>query len=242
MVAEQTARAAAAGARLVVFPEATMRAFGLPLAPVAQPLDGPWADGVRAVAARHDVVVVAGMFTPAPDGRVTNTLLATGPGVEASYAKIHLYDAFGFAESATVAPGDVPVVVRVDGVGVGLATCYDVRFPDLFTALADRGARGRLPARLLGRRPRQARAVAAADPGPGARQHLLRRGHRPGRPAAAGVDLSGREGAPTGVGHSCVVGPDGTVLAELGRGPGPRRSPTSTSTRWPASGRPSRSC
>ncbi len=45
------------------------------------------------------------MFVPASgDGRVTNTLIATGPGVDAHYDKIHLYDAFGFAESRTVAP------------------------------------------------------------------------------------------------------------------------------------------
>jgi predicted amidohydrolase len=222
LVAEQTARAAGAGARLVVFPEATMRGFGLPLGPVAQPLDGPWADGVREVAARHGVVVVAGMFTPSPDGRVTNTLLVTGPGVEAAYTKIHLYDAFGFTESTTVAPGDELVVVEVDGVGVGLATCYDVRFPDLFTALADRGARVvALPASW------------GAGPGKVEQWRLLTRARAldstcfvvaagQAEPGAAGVDLTGRATnppAPTGVGHSCAVAPDGTVLAELGAAP-----------------------
>ncbi|MGI3784622.1 MAG: carbon-nitrogen hydrolase family protein [Janthinobacterium lividum] len=215
-VAEQTGWAAAAGARLVTFPEATMRAFGLPLAEIAQPLDGPWADGVRAIADRHDVVLVAGMFTPAPDGRVSNTLLVTGGGVEASYAKIHVYDAFGYAESDSVAPGDEPVVVRVDGVGVGLATCYDVRFPDLFTALADRGAEVVcLP--------------SSWGAGPGKLEHwqLLTRARAldstcfvvatdQADPLTAGILLPGRESAPTGIGHSCVVGPDATVLSELG--------------------------
>lgn len=215
-VAEQTAWAAAAGARLVTFPEATMRAFGLPLAEVAQPLDGPWADGVRAVAARHGVVVVAGMFTPAADGRVGNTLLVTGPGVEASYAKIHVYDAFGYAESASVAPGDEVVVVEVDGVGVGLATCYDVRFPDLFTALADRGAEVVcLPASW------------GAGPGKLEQWQLLTRARAldstcfvvatdQADPLTAGVLLPRSGNAPTGIGHSCVVAPEGTVLSELG--------------------------
>ncbi|WP_346178447.1 nitrilase-related carbon-nitrogen hydrolase, partial [Streptomyces cuspidosporus] len=85
---EQAVRAARDGARLVVFPEATMACFGTPLAPLAEPLDGPWATGVRQIAEDAGLVVVAGMFTPAPDGRVTNTLLATGPGVETSYDKI----------------------------------------------------------------------------------------------------------------------------------------------------------
>src|ERR1700722_2749739 len=112
-LADDARRAADAGAALVVFPEATMCRFGVPLAPIAEPLDGPWASGVRAIAERAGIVVVAGMFAPADGGRVTNTLIATGPGVEARYDKIHLYDAFGFAESNTVAPGHQPVMITV---------------------------------------------------------------------------------------------------------------------------------
>ena len=78
---------------------------------VAEPLDGRFADGVRSLAAELGVLLVVGMFTPASDGRVRNTLLATGAGTEASYDKIHLYDAFGFTESRTVAPGREPVVM-----------------------------------------------------------------------------------------------------------------------------------
>ena len=109
LVADYTRRAAYAGARLVIFPEATMCRFGVPLAPIAEPIDGRWADAVRGLAGDAGITVFAGMFTPTGDGRVTNTLLATGAGVEARYDKIHLYDAFGFAESATVAPGRTPV-------------------------------------------------------------------------------------------------------------------------------------
>src|SRR5690349_13737448 len=112
--------AAAAGAELVLFPEATMCRFGVPLAPVAEPLDGRWADGVRAIAADAGLTVVAGMFCPSGDGRVTNTLIASGAGVDAHYDKIHLYDAFGFAESDTVAPGSRPTVITVGDVQVGL--------------------------------------------------------------------------------------------------------------------------
>ena len=89
LVADHTARAADAGADLVLFPEATMCRFGVPLAPVAQPLDGPWANAVRDIAARSGVTVVAGMFCPATgdaDSRVTNTLIATGPGLDAARA------------------------------------------------------------------------------------------------------------------------------------------------------------
>src|SRR5882757_5545632 len=118
IVEDYTHRAADAGAKLVLFPEATMCRFGVPLAPIAEPLDGPWADGVRAIAQRNGVTVVAGMFCPSDDGRVTNTLIAASPDGDAHYHKIHLYDAFGFSESRTVAPGFEPVLISIDGVAV----------------------------------------------------------------------------------------------------------------------------
>src|SRR5262245_32159249 len=104
-----------------------MACFGTSLGPLAEGLDGPWASTVREIASADDVRVVAGMFTPAPDGRVFNTLLATGRDRHVGYNKIHMYDAFGFQESRTVAPGADLVVLDE----VGLATCYDVRFPGL---------------------------------------------------------------------------------------------------------------
>ena len=74
--------------------------FGVPLAPVAEPLDGPWADGgaPRSLSSAGHHVWPA-CSSPVRDGRVTNTLIAVGPDVDAHYDKIHLYDAFGFAES-----------------------------------------------------------------------------------------------------------------------------------------------
>jgi deaminated glutathione amidase len=137
---ESVRQAAEAGASVVALPEATLAAFGSDLRAVAEPLDGPFASALRKVAADLGVVVIAGLFEPAADGRVHNTLLATGPGVEASYRKIHLYDAFGSRESDLVAPGDELVTFEVSGVRVGLATCYDLRFADQFTALGRAGA------------------------------------------------------------------------------------------------------
>ncbi|MBU3748969.1 MAG: carbon-nitrogen hydrolase family protein [Mycobacterium sp.] len=213
-VADYARRAAGAGADLVVFPEATMCRFGVDLAEIAEPFDGPWADAVRTIAEEAGITVFAGMFTPAPDGRVTNTLLATGPGVEARYDKIHLYDAFGFTESQTVAPGSQPVVVDVGGTGVGVTLCYDIRFPYLYTELADRGA--------------QLITVSASwGDGPGkldqwtllARARALDSGCFL---AAAGQAYPGPEvaaTAPTGVGGSLVASPLGEVLAAAGPDP-----------------------
>jgi predicted amidohydrolase len=214
LVADHTALAAQQGASVVVFPEATMCRFGVPLAPIAEPVDGPWADGVRRIAADAGITVVAGMFTPADDGRVHNTLLAVGPGSDAHYDKIHLYDAFGFTESTTVAPGSRPVVIDVDGVGVGLTTCYDLRFPELFSVLARRGAQMIVVS-----------ASWAAGPGKLEQWTLLARARAldstsfvvaagqadPGEPLASS--------APTGVGGSLVVSPFGAVVASAGADP-----------------------
>jgi predicted amidohydrolase len=210
--------AAARGARVVVFPEATMACFGIPLGPVAEPLDGPWATAVRGIARQAAVVVVAGMFTPADDGRVTNTLLITGPDVEASYDKIHLFDAFGFAESATVHPGDHPVTVEVDDVTLGVATCYDVRFPELFRRLADDGALATLLPASWGAGPGKvdqwevlvrARALDSTS-------WMLACGMAD--PLTVGREPIGK--APGGVGHSMAVSPLGEIRGRLGAEPG----------------------
>ncbi len=216
-VAEQTAAASRDGAELVIFPEATMRCFGRSLIEVAEPLDGPWATRLAEIAVQHGVVVVAGMFTPADGSRVTNTLRVVGPGVDAHYDKIHLFDAFGFTESETVAPGTELLVLTLGGVGVGFATCYDIRFPSLFTALAERGAQ------LIC-------LPASWGAGPGKREQwqLLLRARAldsTAYVAAAGQadpTAVGREvgAAPTGIGYSGVIGPDGAVLASLGAEPG----------------------
>jgi predicted amidohydrolase len=214
LVADYTRRAADAGARLVLFPEATMCRFGVPLKPVAEPLDGPWASGLRAIAESSGVAVVAGMFCPSDDGRVTNTLVATGAGVEEHYHKIHLYDAFGFTESRTVAPGLEPVMITVDGVGVGVTTCYDIRFPELYVELARRGA--------------QVVTVHASwGSGPGKLEQwtLLARARALDSTSvvvAVGQAYPGDEVAasgPTGVGGSLACSPTGDVLATAGAEP-----------------------
>lgn len=218
LVKDYTRRAAEAGAGLVLFPEATMCRFGVPLAEVAEPLDGSWADGVRRIAAGAGVTVVAGMFVPSDDGRVTNTLIASGPGVDAHYDKIYLYDAFGFTESRTVAPGHQPVTIEVAGdsgpVTVGLSLCYDIRFPELYVELARRGAQ------LI-------TVHASWGTGPGkleqwtllARARALDTGSFVG---AVGQAYPGDEIAalgPTGVGGSVVASPLGEVIEAAGPDP-----------------------
>ena len=68
--------AAAGGAELAVFPEATMVRFGSDLRAAAEPLDGLFCSGLAGAAKETGVGLVAGVFEPAPDGRVYNTAVA----------------------------------------------------------------------------------------------------------------------------------------------------------------------
>lgn len=211
LVRRYAREAAEAGARLVVFPEATMRAFGHNLTSIAEPTDGPFATSVRQVAQELGITIIVGMFTPGDGERVRNTLLAVGPDVDASYDKIHLFDAFGFSESDTVTPGDSRTIVDLAGTRVGLATCYDVRFPQLFIDNARDGAAITIVSASWG-----------AGPGKREQWELLTRARAldstsfilacgQADPEAAGVEA--KPGAPTGVGGSAIIAPDGTVLA-----------------------------
>lgn len=224
LVRRAAADGAEQGARLVVLPEATMSAFtNRRLDQVAQPLDGPFADGVRAAAQEHQVVLVVGLFTPADtitidEGRtrhrVHNTLLVTGPGVtETTYRKIHLFDAFGTTESDGVAPGHEVVDVDVDGWRVGLATCFDVRFADHFTELGRRGCQlVVLPASW------------GDGPGKADQWDLLTRARAHDAQAwllAAGQSWTPRSTqGPFGIGRSALADPTGAVRARLDGGDG----------------------
>lgn len=219
-VRARVAEAARAGARLVVFPEATMRAFGHNLDSIAEPVDGPFAQSIAELARAHDLTVAVGVFTPAAAAdrpKVRNTLLVAQPDGVCHYDKIHLYDAFGFAESDTVEAGAEELRVTVDGVSVGMTICYDIRFPQLFINHARAGA--------------QVVVVAASwGAGPEKIEHwqLLARARAldstcwilacdQADPDAAGVEA--KAGAPTCVGHSLVVSPTGRVIASAGAAP-----------------------
>ncbi|TDD60788.1 carbon-nitrogen hydrolase family protein [Kribbella antibiotica] len=206
-------RAANAGAEIVALPEATLACFGTDLAGIAEPLDGPFATGLRKVAADLGIVVIAGLFEPSGEGRVHNTLLATGPGVETSYRKIHLYDAFGSRESDTVAPGNELVTFEYRDVTVGLATCYDLRFADQFTAL------GRLGAELI-----VVPASWGAGPGKEEQWDLLTRARAADAQAwllACDQAYTTPQGTdPLGIGRSSLTTPLGHTAARLDHTPG----------------------
>lgn len=206
-------RAATRGASLVVFPEAMMCSFARPSSEVSEPFDGPWARSVRDMASDLGITIIVGMFTDADDDRVYNTLLVTGAD-EARYDKIHLFDALGFHESKHIAPGRSLELVDLEGTLVGLATCYDIRFPNQFTRLATTGAKVIV-------------VCASWAPGPFKTHQWRTLATARAMDSTAfvvAVDQAAagdpeRRALPTGVGHSIVVDPTGRVLLELGTAP-----------------------
>jgi deaminated glutathione amidase len=149
VVAQRASELSDQGIDLLVFPEASHRAFGASrttLTGDAEALDGPFVTELCELAQRHDVAITAGMFETSDDPiRPYNTTVVVGPGgLLATYRKIHLYDAFGFEESPAVHPGTTlpsnVVVVDVKGWKIGVMTCFDLRFPELSLRLFDAGA------------------------------------------------------------------------------------------------------
>jgi predicted amidohydrolase len=195
---------------LVLLPEAYMRDFGPPgsdISAFAEPMDGPFVQRLTGFAAEHDTTVVAGMFEVGPDpARPFNTLaVVDGGGLRGSYRKIHLYDSFGYRESDRLSAGEPePVLVEVGGIGVGLMTCYDLRFPELARELVRRGAQ------LLV-------APSAWVAGPGKVDHWLTLVRARAIENTVFVAAVGQPG-PRYTGHSLVVGPAGRLVGELGDG------------------------
>ncbi len=100
-------------------------------------------------AIKHRIFVHAGSIMEKIQGeeRIHNTsVVFNREGDEiARYRKIHLFDVTtpdgaSYKESATVKAGDAVVTYDCEGVTIGCSICYDLRFPDLFQALAAKGA------------------------------------------------------------------------------------------------------
>lgn len=143
-------RAAGTGARLIALPEVWTY-----LGPTegnydaAESVPGPTLDRLADRARRHGVYLHAGSVYERVEGdpRLRNTSAVFDPdgNLIATYRKMHLFDVVldgvaTYRESETVAAGEEITTLDVDGMTVGLAICYDLRFPELFRLLALRGA------------------------------------------------------------------------------------------------------
>jgi predicted amidohydrolase len=212
-IAALVGKAADVSAGLLVLPESSMYASPEPPpdpALLAQSLDGPFIRGVAVLAREAGLGVVVGMMEFRQDGPPYNTLVALDArgGISAVYRKIHLYDAFGYSESAWTSPGPLeePQVLDIGGFRAGMLTCYDLRFPESARYLVDAGADVLLlPAMWIA--------------GPGKEDHwntLVR---------ARAIEntsyvVAANQCGPLATGYSMIVDPFGVVLANGGEGAG----------------------
>jgi len=156
-------RAARDGAQLVVLPEKwTVLGRGEVMQECAQTLEGEAVSWARAIAREHQIDLIAGSFVHrrADSTKTANTSLHIGPDgeIRATYDKLHMFDVevdgTRYAESEHEQPGASVVVTRVGGGAsgagespqaslghlLGMSICYDLRFPELYRALSERGA------------------------------------------------------------------------------------------------------
>ncbi|MEU9715271.1 carbon-nitrogen family hydrolase [Streptomyces sp. NPDC047976] len=198
------------GSDLVVLPELwTVGAFAYEqFETEAEPLDGPTFEVMSKAASDAGVWLHAGSVVErAGDGSLYNTALVLSPSGElaATYRKIHRFG-FDQGEAVLMSAGDSLTTVVLPEQTLGLATCYDLRFPELFRGLVDAGATTMVvsagwPARRREHWTLLNRARAVED-----QSYVL-------ACATAGTH-AGVEQA----GHSLVVDPWGEVLAEAGPG------------------------
>ncbi len=208
---------AQAGADLVLLPELwAPTGFGYRgWAAAAEPVDGPTvaaiADAARAIGAVvHAGSIIEALPEAGPEGKaLANTSVLLGPDGTpvAIYRKIHR---FGFAdgEPALLEAGREIVVVDLPDGGprVGLSTCYDLRFPELYRGQLDAGA--------------QVFLVPAAWPKPRvAHWSLLGRARAiENQCVLVAANTGGTHAGYVMGGASQVVSPRGEVLAEAGSG------------------------
>jgi predicted amidohydrolase len=211
--------AAADGARLVALPEYLQyRGPDEGYRASARPIPGPWTAPFAAVASRHDAWILVGSLAETSDDPArpfnTSVLISPAGSIAAIYRKIHLFDVTVEdgpvdRESDRVSPGDRAVVADVDGIRVGLSICYDLRFPELYRALALAGAEVlTVPANFTERTGRDHWEV------------LLRaRAIENGAYVLAPSQVGGPPGQPA-FGRSMIVDPWGIVVAQAPDGVG----------------------
>ena len=219
----QLGRCAEAGAVVAVLPE-NFAFMGLrdadKLAVAEESGAGPIQEALARIARDLGLWVVGGTLplrVPGESRVAAASLLFDASGAcVARYDKIHLFDVDipgkpeSYRESAQVAPGASVVVVDTPAGRLGMAVCYDVRFPELFRAMLARGA--------------EWFALPAAFTVPTGRAHwdlLLRaRAVENLAPVVAAAQTGFHPGGRETYGHSLVVDHWGEVLARRPRGPG----------------------
>lgn len=143
-------QAAERGARLIALPELFNRLGDqAPMLAGAEEVPGPTSRFLADLASRFGITLVGGSICERSpiEGKCYNTCLVFGPdGRElARYRKLHLFDidlprAIQYQESRIFLPGDTATAAAAREGRLGVAICYDLRFPELFRRLTDLGA------------------------------------------------------------------------------------------------------
>ena len=139
-------RAHRESASLLVFPENLMlprEVSASELCETAQPLEGPFVEGMRSIARELSMWIVFTMSENNPaSGLPFNTAVTvdSAGAVRGVYRKCHLYDAHKVRESDRMTAGDVLCSpIRTPFCTLGIGICYDLRFPEVARALAVQG-------------------------------------------------------------------------------------------------------
>jgi deaminated glutathione amidase len=136
------------GVDLVALPEVwPLQGSATLIREAAEPIPGPRTDRIAEFAARHHVWLHGGSVLERDGERIFNTsvLFDRSGELVATYRKIHLFDAdppgaVPSRESSVFSAGDQVVTAETEFGRVGLSICYDLRFPELYRALAVQGA------------------------------------------------------------------------------------------------------
>lgn len=136
LLAPQIARAAGSGAELLVLTEMFATGFSMSTDKTAEADDGPIVTWMCQQAVDHNIWISgSAAIRSEADARPVNRHYLVGPdGVQARYDKIHPFSYAG--EHERFAAGAQPVIATVNGVRLGLTTCYDLRFANLYWQLA----------------------------------------------------------------------------------------------------------
>ncbi len=210
-----------AGAELVLLPEnvAMLEPISRLLKEKAVPEEAhPALAAFRDLARETGVwLLIGSLAVRVEDGRVANRSLLVDPEgtIVARYDKIHMFDVDlgpgeSYRESANIAPGARAVVAPTPWGPLGLSICYDLRFPHLYRRLAQGGAEFlSIPAAFTRTTGRDHWHILQ-------RARAIENGAYVFAPAQCGTHAEGRET----FGHSVIVDPWGTVLADGGEEPG----------------------
>ena len=106
----------------------------------AEPLDGNFVSKILDLTMQKKTAAIFTAFLKENDAIYNAAILAEKGKIRSVYKKIHLFDAYGYKESHLFAPGSDLALAEVKDFKIGLAVCFDLRFPELFRSMAYKGA------------------------------------------------------------------------------------------------------